>query len=292
MKMKKLAIASAAALMFVGSAHAINFDNIVSTITTVTPTTVEVPGFTTTTNTYALPATTETVASLTAALGTNLLKTTTPVASVIGGAINTGIINGAIDISGTNVSLGALNANVSATASALTSDAYAIAGAKLSTTVIGAMNSSTVDVMGKSTNLTNSLATSLNVASLDSSGGTVAMVGDTLGASVSGLLGTVTGGAVLTAGTTTSLSLDGLTSSTTANATSLVTELQAMNVFNGAINVAALDAGIKIAANVDSGAWFLNPQTGIVNLSNISMATTAIGAMNSSITKLGVSLAK
>jgi predicted hotdog family 3-hydroxylacyl-ACP dehydratase len=72
---------------------------------------------------------------------------------------------------------------------------------------------------------------------------------------------------------------------------SMVDELQPMNVFNSAINVATLDAGIKIAATVDPGAWFLNPQSGIVNLSNIEMATTAIGAMNSSITRLGKNLA-
>ena len=83
-----------------------------------------------------------------------------------------------------------------------------------------------------------------------------------------------------------------LTSETTNHLTNKVNELQKMNVFNTAINVASLDAGIRIAAGVDANAWFLNPQTGVVNLSNIAMTTTAIGAMNSSITRLGANLAK
>lgn len=286
---KKLAIASAVALLFAGSAHAINFDDLASTITSTV--TASSPTVTTTvTASGVLPV--DTFTSITTGLASLLNLSTAPVVSVIGGAINTGIVNGAIDISGTNVSVGALIGNVSATATAITSDAYAIAGAKLGTTVIGAMNSSTVDLMGKTTNLTNGVTTSLNVASLSSAGGTVAMTGHTVATGLSGLVGSVTGGKVLDAGATTQLDLAGLTSSVTNNATSLTNELQSMNVFNGAINVAALDAGIKISAIVDPNAWFLNPQSGIVNLSNIAMATTAIGAMNSSITKLGVSLTK
>ena len=284
---KKLAIASAVAMLFAGSAHAINFDDLASTITS---TVVTGPSITTTTN-YATILPTDAFGAITSGLNT-LLNSVTPAVTVVGGAINTGIVNGAIDISGTNVSVGALIGNVSATATAITSDAYAIAGAKLGTTVIGAMNSSTVDIMGKTTNLTNGVTTSLNVASLSSAGGTVAMTGHTVATGLSGLVGSVTGGKVLDAGATTQLDLAGLTSSVTNNATSLTNELQNMNVFNGAINVAALDAGIKISAIVDPNAWFLNPQSGIVNLSNIAMATTAIGAMNSSITKLGVSLTK
>jgi hypothetical protein len=284
MKMKKLAIASAAAMMFVGSAHAINFDDLAANIAS----TVVIPaGSTTTTYTSILP--TDTFTTIEAGL-TNLLNTATPVVTAISGAINTGIVNGAIDISGTNVSLGAVQANVTAVATALSSEAYAIAGAKLGTTVIGAMNSATVDLMGKTTNLTAGITTSLGVATL-AADGSVSMSGPTITAPTSALLGSLGAGAILDS-TSASLSLAGLTSSTTQNATSLTNELQAMNVFNGAINVAALDAGIKIAAAVDTGAWFLNPQTGIVNLSNIAMATTAIGAMNSSITKLGVSLTK
>jgi hypothetical protein len=284
MKMKKLAIASAVALMYVSSAHAINFDDLAVNIAS----TVVIPaGTTTTTYTSILP--TDTFTTIEAGL-TNLLASATPVVTVIGGAINTGIVNGAIDISGTNVSLGAVQANVSAVATAISSEAYAIAGAKLGTTVIGAMNSSTVDLMGKTTNLTAGITTALGVATL-AADGSVSMSGPSIGVPTPALLGALGAGAILDS-TSASLSLAGLTSSTTQNATSLTNELQSMNVFNGAINVAALDAGIKIAAAVDTGAWFLNPQTGIVNLSNIAMTTTAIGAMNSSITKLGVSLTK
>jgi hypothetical protein len=84
------------------------------------------------------------------------------------------------------------------------------------------------------------------------------------------------------------LDLAGLTSATSTDGMNKISELQSMNVFNTAINVAALDASITVTAAVDPNAWFLNPQTGIVNLSNIEMSTTNIGAMNSSLTRLGV----
>ena len=289
---KKLAIASAVGMMFVGSAHAINFDNIASEIITTTS------GVVTTDFTYAVPSIADTFTSISLGLG-SLLATTSTAVSVIGGSINTGVVNGAIDISGTNVSVGAMIGTVSATASAITSDAYAIAGAKLGTTVIGAMNSSTVDVAAKTTDQTAKALATLNVATLANQGGSVGLTTPSILAALPsvtgiGFLGTaVTPAGLLSASTeSTQLSLAGLVSNTSFDVTNKVSELQNMNVFNGAVNVATLDAGIKIAATVDSNAWFLNPQTGVVNLSNIAMATTAIGAMNSSITKLGVSLAK
>lgn len=301
---KKLAVASAVAMMFAGSAHAINFDDLATSITA---------GITTTTGT---PTTVDSFANVTTGLqklmgGTTVTTldpvtgvTTTTVAlpgtiSAIGGAINTAVINGAIDISGTNVSLSAMAANVSATASALngtaaggSSEAFAIAGAKLGTTVIGAMNSSTLDIMAKTSDLGSSATSGLDVASLSGNGAnTFATPAVGVNATASGLeasLGAAAGALVSTG----DVSLAGFSSLNMNDMTSKITELQAMNVFNGAVNVASLDAGIKIAGAVDAGAWFLNPQTGVVNLSNIAMTTTAIGAMNSSITRLGVNLAK
>jgi len=285
---KKLAIASAVGMMFVGSAHAINFDQLVNDLSGTTI--ISAPAI-------ALP-TAESFALVASSLG-SLLNTTTTAVSVIGGSINTGVINGAIDISGTNVSVGAMIGTVSATANAITSDAYAIAGAKLGTTVIGAMNSSTVDVAAKTTDQTAKALATLNVATLANQGGSVGLNTPNIIAAIPAIGGVGFSAANLLPSTlldastsTTQLSLSGLVSNTSFDVTNKVSELQNMNVFNGAVNVAALDAGIKIAASVDTNAWFLNPQTGVVNLSNIAMATTAIGAMNSSITKLGVSLAK
>jgi hypothetical protein len=282
MKMKKLAIASAVAMMFVGSAHAIDL-NISTTSTEGLVTTV----------TESLPTPTDTMTTVSAALGT-LLDVTTPTISVMGGAINTALINGAIDISGTNVTLGALSSTVSATANVNidtgTADAFAIAGAKLSTTVIGAMNSSTLDVMASTTNLGSSATSGLDIGSLAGSGAIALGTPAVGGTGVTGLDANLAATAVALTSSA-DMSLSGFSSLNVNDMTSSVNELQAMNVFNGAINVAALDAGIKIAATPDSGAWFLNPQTGIVSLSNISMATTAIGAMNSSITRLGANLA-
>ena len=230
------------------------------------------------------------------------VSVTGPEIGVISGAINLARINGAIDISGTNVALSSMANNVSATATAVgstsTAEAYAIAGAKLATTVIGAMNSATVDLAGRTSEATSNLGNSFGVNSLaaqDSSSLSLG-VGDLAGGlPTAGGLATITaslGSATLFDVSGGSFDLAGLTNNATSALTAKVTDLQNIGVFNAAINVAALDAGIKVAAAVDTGAWFLNPQTGVVNLSNISMATTAIGAMNSSITKLGTTLAK
>jgi hypothetical protein len=314
MKMKKLAIASAIALKSMGAAHA------------VTPLETELGSLltgllgggvtTTTTKAAVLDADGSVVTP-----ASTTIETTSPIdIAAISGAVNTAALNGSIDISGANVSLSSMAADVSAKAEAIatnsTATAYAIAGAKLSTTVIGAMNSATVDVMGKVTDQTDKTTSALGLANLSSSGGDIGVTTQDFGAGQLGGLATV-GSDILatTAGTLTTttprivsdgaggfttlndvttntanlqLDLAGLTSATSTDGMNKVSELQAMNVFNTAINVAALDASIKVTAAVDPNAWFLNPQTGVVNLSNIEMSTTSIGAMNSSLTRLGV----
>lgn len=287
MMMKKLAIASAVALMGMGAAHAEVVatplenelgalltkivGNGTTTVTTPAVGIVGEPGY--------VPATTT--------------VTTTPDISVLSGAVNTAALKGNIDISGTNVSLSSAMSNVTAKAEAIgttsSASAYAIAGAKLSTTVIGAMNSATADVMGKVTEKSDATTSSLGAASLAASGGAVSVTSPSFGAGQLGGLA-VTGSKLVDLTGTGDMNLTGLTSAATTSASNKVSELQAMDVFNSAINVAALDASIKVAATVDSSAWFLGPQTGVVNLSNIEMATTNIGAMNSSFTRLGVKL--
>jgi len=229
--------------------------------------------------------------------------------AVLSGAVNLARINGAIDISGTNVALSSMANNVSATATATattsTADAYAIAGAKLSTTVIGAMNSATVEVMGKVTDQSNSIGQKTGVGSLASQGQDININTSTIAAGVlpvglDGVTNNLGNGlttaklfeSVMSPGALTAGQFDmaGLTSEITATTTNKISELQNMAVFNTAVNAAALDAGIKVVANVDPSAWFLNPQTGVVNLSNVAMATTAIGAMNSGVTRLGANL--
>lgn len=243
--------------------------------------------------------TTENLADVSAAVS-DLLTVASPDISIMNGAINTAVLNGAIDISGINVSLSSMASSVSATAVATattsTADAYAIAGVKLGSTVIGAMNSSTFEVVARVLDQTEKTASALNVGSLDSQGGNVGLTGQsftpsTLG-DISGVTGVETIGSNILAGTgdTLQLSMADLVSSTSTEVTSKLTDLQSMNVFNTAINTATLDAGIRVAAIVDDNAWFLNPQTGVVNLSNVAMATTVIGAMNSSVTRLGANL--
>lgn len=282
MKMKKLAIASAIALMSMGAAHA------------VTPLETELGslltgllgGGVTTTTTKAAVLDADGIVVTPAS---TTIETTSPIdIAAISGAVNTAALNGSIDISGANVSLSSMAADVSAKAEAIgetaTATAYAIAGAKLSTTVIGAMNSATMDVMGSTTDLAASVTSSLGVGSLAGDGG-VSMTGPTV-AAVGTLTGALTGSDILDG--TAAIDLTALASNVNMTGSSKVEELQKMNVFNTAINVAALDASIKVTAAVDPNAWFLNPQTGVVNLSNIEMSTTNIGAMNSSLTRLGV----
>lgn len=257
MMMKKLVIASAITLMGMGAAQAQS----------------------------ALEAE---LGTLLSNIGVSAGSTGGPDIAVISGAVNTQALLGNIDISGANVGLSSMAAEVSAKAEAIgensTATAYAIAGARLSTTVIGAMNSATVDVMAKTTDLAATVNSGLGVGSLAADGGAT-MTGPDIGA-VGTLTGSITGSDILNASA--AINLSDLTSSVSLTGSSKVDELQAMNVFNTAINVAANDASIKIAATVDPNAWFLHPQTGVVNLSNIEMSTTNIGAMNSSLTRLGV----
>jgi len=277
--MKKLAIASAIALMGLSSAHAadvvINATQIQTDIASLT----DAASFVTSVNAVASPE-----------------------VNITSGALNLAALNGAIDISGTNVSLSSMANNVTATANATattsTADAYAIAGAKLGTTVIGAMNSSTVEVMGKVTEQTNSVGQKTGLGSLALQGGT-AVINTTAIDQAVGAAGQNVGNGIGTAallnlgpaGTATpQVDLANLTSEITSSTTSKVSELQNMNVFNAAINAASLDGGIKVYASVDPNAWFLNPQTGIINLSNVAMSTTVIGAMNSATTRLGANL--
>ena len=310
MKMKKLVIASAIAMMGVSAAQATTplEDELGALLSSFV---VSVPATTTTTTAAVLDVDGNVVTPATSTTVTNI---GVPEIGVLSGAVNTADLNGKIDISGTNVSLSSMAAEVSAKAEAIgetsTATAYAIAGAKLSTTVIGAMNSATVDVMAKMTEQSDATMSALGLANLSSSGGDITVATQDFGAGQLGGLATTgsdilaaVSGTVTTAGytdaagvvfpavtdaATLQLDLAGLTSSTSTDSMNKVNELQSMNVFNTAINVAALDASINITASVDPDAWFLNPQTGVVNLSNIEMSTTNIGAMNSSLTRLGV----
>ncbi|WP_310564769.1 hypothetical protein [Hydrogenophaga sp.] len=213
--------------------------------------------------------------------------------TALAGAVNMSTINGSIDISGANVSIKGVEGEVSAKAEAIattTSDAsaFAINGSKFATTVIGAMNSATLDVMNKTVDIDKTFNASLNIVSLAGETGTAGSSLSLPSLGATDLMGTISGGDLVTA--TGAFDLGGLTSDVSQTASSLTEELQSMNVFNMALNMAPVVAGVKIAATVDTDAWFLNPQTGVVDLSNIQISTTAIGAMNSSLTHLGANL--
>jgi hypothetical protein len=325
MKMKKLAIASAITMMSMGAAYA-------QQTPTTTTTTPETGLMTELSNALGdlflsgrVASTVDTISTAEATLGLVTARTTTYATpnvdiTALAGAVNLSAINGSIDISGTNVSITGVAGDVGAKAESIasttsTATSFAINGNNFSTTVIGAMNSSTLDIMGKTTALTNSASSGLDVASLASQGGSIALatpsvtpvtpgIGSTI-ASVDLLSGTslatinfgsdgLPGGTGEAADTTVFSNLQqdlaGLSANTMSDVTSNVDELQSMNVFNMALNAAPIVAGVKIAAVVDPNAWFLNPQTGIVNVSNLQLATTAIGDINSSITHLGKNL--
>ncbi len=277
--MKKLAIASAIALMGIGSAYA----QVVVNATAIQ------------TDIASLADASDLITAV-AGVGVQ------PVVNVTAGAINLAALNGAIDISGTNIGLSSMANNVTATATATattsTADAYAIAGAKLGTTVIGAMNSGLVEVMGKVTEQQNSFGQNTGLGSLAMQDGgasinttAITQAVGAAGENVGNDLGTAELlGLTATSGLANQVNLNNLTSAITSSTTTKVSELQAINVFNTAINAASLDGGIKIAATIDDNAWFLNPQTGVVNLANVAMATTVIGAMNSATTRLGANL--
>jgi hypothetical protein len=210
--------------------------------------------------------------------------------TALAGAVNLSTINGSIDISGTNVSITGIAGTVEANAAAATSStALAINGNNFSTTVIGAMNSSTLDVMAKTVDLSEMTKSVLDIAVLANQGAAPSITTQSFG---EGSLGLATvGSTILEAATeTTQFNMEGLVSGTDTLASSMTEELQSMNVFNMALNMAPIVAGVKIAAEVDPNAWFLNAQTGVVALSSMQIATTAIGAMNSSITHLGKNL--
>lgn len=218
------------------------------------------------------------VAGVAALVGNTTYNAINPVdITALAGAVNLAAINGGINITGTNVSLSGL-ANIGATATT-----------GLSTTVIGAMNSSTLDIAKMTVNLSDKTAATLNIDGLANQGAAPSITSQGFGP---GQLQLATMGTKIldAAEGTTQFDMHGLTSSTDTLSTSMTDKLQNMNVFNMAVNMAPLVAGVNIAAAVDPNAWFLNPQTGVVNLTGLSVATTAIGAMNSSLTSLGAKL--
>jgi len=320
MKMKKLAVVSAIALMSMGSVYAQVESNEVELATIATGTDTAVGLMTTLSNSIGalfdagrplgggLPGVYEAftgegdqfgqpayilkdgeiqLASDAEILaGEDLLfQKQAPVASVLSnpvditalaGAVNVASINGGINITGVNVTA----SGVAATATA--------AAAGLSTTVIGAMNSSTLDIPKMTVNLSDMTSSTLNIAGLANQGASPTITTQDFGA---GQLGLATiGSTILDSTGSTQFDMTGLVSGTETLATSMTDKLQTSNVFNMAVNMAPLIASVNIAATVDSDAWFLNPQTGVVNLAGLQVATTAIGAMNSSITRLGAKL--
>lgn len=298
MKSKKLAIAAATTLMLAGMGAA--QAQAVSSPTE--STTAQETGLVTELSTALAALLNPITTTVTAGSGVDAVTTVTralPDITAIGGAVNLSTINGSIDISGTNVSIKGVQGEVSAKAEAIgettaNSTAFAINGSNFSTTVIGAMNSSTLDVMGKTTDLASTVGAKLGVTTLASDGTLAMNLPAITPATALGVTGNLTSGfgtaAILSNTAATSMSVSGLSSELNSTGSAMVEELQDMSVFNMALNVAPIVAGVKIAAAVDANAWFLNPQTGIVDVSNMQLATTAIGAMNSSITHLGKNL--
>lgn len=233
-------------------------------------------------------------------LGAIVSSVVPPDITAVAGAINLASLNGSIDISGTTVRITGLAGEVAARADAIgssTTNATAIAlnGTQLATTAIGAMNSATLDTLGKTVEQMATVTTSLGVVRFAGNGAAAfalpAVSTTDTGTDITMPLPSVEAFSALTTGASTAVSLQGLHASLETTSSALVEQLQPTSAFNMALNAAPVAAGVRMAATVDTAAWFLNPQTGVVDLANLQITTTAIGAMNSGLTHLGQRLA-
>lgn len=246
------------------------------------------------------------LSELTSLLSTIAATVDTPDISAISGAVNFSTLNGSIDISGTSVRIMGVDGNVTARADAvgsMTSDAtaFAINGNAFFTTVMGAMNSATLDSrgnaldsMGKTVELMSTVTASLNVAKYSGDGSVTfalpAITAPTAASDVPVPLASFDAFTVLATGDANAIDMAGLSAELNATGRAKVQKLQGMSTFNMALNAAPIVGGATIAATVADQAWFLNQQTGVIELANLQVATTALGAMNSSLSHLGKNL--
>lgn len=237
--------------------------------------------------------------------------------SIVAGAANLDDINASINIEGSNVtfSVGEPNVSASATANAVgtglaageqaaasvgtaTASATAIVGNVLSTLAVGAINSGTVEIDAAA--LMDRGTYTYTDVGIESVGG-IALGAPGFGNDFGGV-----GIALIGEDTLNSTDIYGGEDSSVQNITinypaDAVNKLGGnfagtfysndteIGIVNMAFNTGDINASVNMIASVVEPEWFLHQaQAANVNLSNISISTMAIGAINSSITRLGV----
>lgn len=152
----------------------------------------------------------------------------------------------------------------------------------------------TLDSMGKTVEVVSTVTASLNVARYSGDGSVTfalpAMPAPTAASNVPVPLASFDAFTVLATGDANAIDLASLSAELNATGRAKLRELQVMSTFNMALNAAPVVGGARIAATLADQAWFLNPQTGVIELSRLQIATTALGAMNSSLSHLGTNL--
>ena len=221
--------------------------------------------------------------------------------SIVAGAANLDDLDASINITGSNITFSVGEPNVSATATAnavgtgvaageeaaasvgtATASATAIVGNVLSTLAVGAINSGTVEV---------------DVAAvMDRGTYNYTEVGIVSGDGVALMAPGFSGGdyfgpgnaIVYTEGEDYYLNADSTLTQIGGNFSGSFYENDSeIGIVNMAFNTGDIDARVNIIASVVESDWFLHQASPAnVNLSNISISTMAIGAINSSVTRL------
>ena len=194
-------------------------------------------------------------------------------AGILAIARNTGTINGEIHLDGANITISAqdVEANAMAKAEAATEStsnatSNAFSGSTFSTTAIGALMSASIEVDASMiTNSSTFDATDLGFTGEDMELGTAPLFGEDY-----------SGVAINSASSEFAGNVAGTESRVNAISVALVSE-----------NVGAIDASVHLDAVYQAGNVFHAPSGGMIDLTNLNITTTAVGAINSGSIRLG-----
>jgi hypothetical protein len=237
--------------------------------------------------------------------------------SIVAGAANLDDINASINITGSNItfSVGEPNVSASATANAVgtgvaageeaaasvgtaTASATAIVGNVLSTLAVGAINSGTIEIDAAS--LMDGATYTYTEVGIESVGsiklGAPGFEGGDFGGVQIANIGEdtlnntwINGEDSSTQNITINYPADAVNKLGGNFAGTFYSNDTEIGIVNMAFNTGDIDASVNMIASVVEPDWFLHQaQPANVSLSNISISTMAIGAINSSITRIGV----
>jgi len=198
-------------------------------------------------------------------------------ANVMAIAANNAAINGSINLNGANITISAqdVEANATSKAEAATEStanatANAFSGSTFSTTAIGALLSATVEV--DASMITNTA--SFTATDLKFTGEALTLDAGSEAASFNLGLG----------------GISGMTAEPAEFAGNIATAESRVNSINAsliAVNLAPIDASVNLTAVYQPGNVFHSPTGGMVDVTNLNITTTAVGAINSGTLRLG-----